>query len=307
MRNFRTGVLVLCAAALVSGCTFLHRVEHKLETVAHLGHKPTPPATSTTAPIRVEQTPGQAAQIDMVPPPAWLFNDIACAPLLTTQLPPALRVLGSQDTVVKHLLGPGDTLVISGGSSAGLQPGQQFFVRRSIRMFGARGPDPLHPVSVHTAGWIQILAVDAAVATAKVVHACEGMLLDDYLEPFTPPMIAARSPAGTLPQYTNMGHITMGNENSETAGTGQMMGIDRGANAGVVLGQRFLVFRDKRQAHFDGLKGEYSPTYIQGSTQLPLVEVAEVLVVAVRADDATVQVTMTKDSVSRGDFIAEIR
>jgi hypothetical protein len=40
---------------------------------------------------------------------------------------------------------------------------------------------------------------------------------------------------------------------------------------------------------------------------VPLVEVAEVLVVAVRPNDATVQVTMAKDTVSLGDLIAEIR
>jgi hypothetical protein len=303
MRTFRTALLVLCLAGLASGCTFLHR----LEKAAHLGQTPTTPAAATTAPIQTMPAPLQVAQGDLVAPPAWLFNDIACAPLLTTQLPPALRVLGSQDTVIKHMMGPGDTILVSGGAGVGLQPGQQFFVRRLVKTFGATGPDPLHPVSVHTAGWIQILGVDAAVATATVVHACEGMLLDDYLEPFTPPLIAARAPTGTLPQYTNMGHITTGDENTETVGAGQMIGIDRGANAGVVLGQRFLVFRDKRNKRFDGLKDEYSVTYIQGLTQLPLVEVGEVLVVSVRPDDSTVQVTMSKDSVSRGDLIAEIR
>ena len=303
MRSFRTEWLVLCLAGLASGCTFLHR----METAAHLGQTPATPAAATAAPNLTAPPPVQMAQGDLVAPPAWLFNDLACAPILTTQAPPPLRILGSQDTVVKHMMGPGDTLVISGGSSIGLQPGQRFFVRRLVRTFGAKGPDPLNPVSVHTAGWIQVLGVDAAVATASIVHACEGMMLDDYLEPFTPPMIAARSSSGTVPQYTNMGHITVGDENTETVGTGQMIGIDRGASAGVVLGQRFLVFRDKRNKTFDGLKDEYSATYIEGITQLPLVEVGEVMVVSVRPDDSTVQVTMSKDSVSRGDLIAEIR
>jgi hypothetical protein len=250
-------------------------------------------------------SPAAPAQADLVEPPSWLYNDIACAPSLTTKAPPPLRLLGSQDTIVKHMLSPGDTLVVTGGASAGLEPGQRFFVRRNVRTFGAQGPDAQHPVSVHTAGWIQILGVDANVATASIVHACEGMLLDDYLEPFVSPTIAAKTAQGTLPQYANMGHITNGDENSWNVAIGQMIGIDRGTNAGVVMGQRYLVFRDKRKMRND--VGERSEAYIQNIQHLPLVEVGEVLVVAVRPDDATVQVTVARDSITSGDLIAEIR
>jgi hypothetical protein len=203
------------------------------------------------------------------------------------------------------MMSEADMLVISGGASVGLQPGQRFFLRRHVKTFGVRGPDPDHPVSVHTSAWIQILGVDAAMATAKVLHACEGILLDDYLEPFVSPRIAAQSVPGTLPQYSNMGHITMSDENMQNVAAGQMIGIDRGSKAGVVLGQRFLVFRDKRTMRNEG-RG-YSEVYVQNAQKLPLVEVAEVLVVAVRPEDSTVLVTMSKDIVSTGDFIAEIR
>jgi hypothetical protein len=91
----------------------------------------------------------------------------------------------------------------------------------------------------------------------------------------------------------------------QNVGTGQMVGINRGSRAGVVLGQRFLVFRDKSRMQNEGR--EYSVTYLENSQRLPLVEVAEVLVVGVKPDHATVQVTMAKDSVMTGDFIAEIR
>jgi hypothetical protein len=131
------------------------------------------------------------------------------------------------------------------------------------------------------------------------------MMLDDYLEPFEAPVIAARAVPGTLPQYSNMGRITLADENMQNVGTGQMIGIDRGANVGVVLGQRYLVFRDKRRLRNEGR--EYSKTYMLNAPAIPLVEVAEVLVVAVKPDTATVQVTMSKDTVTTGDFIAEIR
>jgi hypothetical protein len=279
MRLFRSGRLMLCLLVLAPG--------------------------SALAQDPVRRAVPPPPQVNAVEPPDWLFNDIACAPSLTTDPPPSLRLVGSQDTIIKHMLGPGDTLVISGGSAAGLQPGQRFFVRRNIKTFGARGPDPQHPISVHTAGWIQILGVDASVATARVVQACEGMLLDDYLEPFVSPMIAGQPAQGALPQYANMGHITTGDENMQNVGAGQMIGIDRGSSTGVMLGQRYLVFRDKRKARGEGL--QYSETYVRTAALLPVVEVGEVLVVAVRPDESTVQVTMSKDTVSTGDLIAEIR
>ena len=105
MRTFRTGLLVICVAGLVSGCTLLHRVE----TAAHLGQTPAKPAAAAPA----TTPPVQLAQGDMVAPPDWMVNDIACAPSLTTEPEALIKVIGSQDTIIKHMLGPGDTLLIS--------------------------------------------------------------------------------------------------------------------------------------------------------------------------------------------------
>jgi hypothetical protein len=254
------------------------------------------------------QVPAPSADTELVPPPAWAFNDVACAPGLASgkrdkRSEPPLRVVGVQDPAIRELLGPGDTLVISAGSNAGLQPGQRFFVRRVIPAVTTLGPTPR--ATIHTAGWVQILGVDTTVSTATVVHACDGILFDDYLEPFEAPMIAARPLAGTTPQYDNMGRIVSGIEGLHTAAPGNLMTIDRGSNSGVVLGQRYLVFRDKREQHIE-TTGR-SKTFAAMSRTAPLVEVGEVLVVAVRPDDATVQVVASRDAVTNGDLIAPIR
>jgi hypothetical protein len=250
------------------------------------------------------QAPGQAPQL--VPPPSWAFNDLACSPGLVTQkkeemTPPVYRVVGSQDPAMRDLLGTGDILVISGGSNAGLQAGQRYFVRRHIVTHTST-----LPVTIHTAGWVQILGVDTTVATATVMHACDGILLDDYLEPFTPPVVAARPLPGTAPHYDNMGHIMTGSDGRQTAGgSSQLMTIDRGTNAGVVVGQRFLVFRDKRAQRVETVNRSKVFAALGGNS--PLVEIGEVLVIAVRADDATVQILGAKDAIAAGDLIAPIR
>ena len=189
--------------------------------------------------------PAPAAGTQLVPPPAWAFNDVACAPaLLTTRRDktsePPLRVVGVQDPAIRELFGPGDTLVVSGGANAGLQSGQRFFVRRVIPQMTVTGPTP--QPTIHTSGWVQILGVDTMVSTALVIHACEAIMFDDYLEPFVAPTIAARPLPGTTPQYENMGHIVTGIEGLHSAAPGNVMTIDRGANAGVALGQRYVVF-----------------------------------------------------------------
>lgn len=84
-----------------------------------------------------------------------------------------------------------------------------------------------------------------------------------------------------------------------------MMTIDRGSSSGVVPGQRFLVFRDKRKLRFDP-RGK-SETFATESARLPLVEVGEVLVVFVRSEDSTVQVLGSKDAIHTGDLVDPIR
>jgi hypothetical protein len=261
-----------------------------------------------SAPAMAQTLPTPSADTELVAPPAWAFNDIACAPALLTEKrdkknEPPLRVVGVQDPAIRELLGPGDTLVISAGSNAGLQPGQRFFVRRVIPAVTTTGPTPLS--TIHTSGWVQILGVDTMVSTATVVHACDGILFDDYLEPFVAPAIAARPLPGSMPQYDNMGHIVTGVEGLHTAAPGNVMTIDRGSKSGVVVGQRYLVFRDKRDQHMD-TTGRSAP-FAAMARSAPLVEVGEVLVVSVRADDATVQVVASRDAIAHGDLIAPIR
>ncbi len=265
----------------------------------------------TAAPAAIAQTPPApplAAAPMLVPPPDWAFTDLACAPYLTkTPLPSGtLRVLGSQDTVIKEMMSHGDTLLVSGGSNAGLKAGDRFYVRRLVRAFGAmRGPDDGHALTVHTAGWIQILGVDSTLATATVVQACDGILLDDFLEPFVAPMVPAQAMAGNMPVYDNMGHMLTGVEASQVFSVGQMANIDRGTKAGVVPGMRFLVFRDKRD--LPKTTDRKSAVFAQLTASLPLTEIGQVMVVAVREDDSTVQVLAQKDAIQTGDLIAEIR
>jgi hypothetical protein len=229
------------------------------------------------------QTPGSPR---LVPAPASAAADLACAPFLTYAQPKSqLRVTGSQDTYVKEMMGPGDTLVLNAGLDKGVQVGQEYFVRRVTRSFGARGPDANHPLSVHTAGRVTIVNSEPNLSLATITHACEGVLLNDFLDPFVPPTLA-ETPIDGTPQFEHLGHVMLGDEGRRIVGNGEFITIDRGSDHGLVTGQRLTVFRDKR------------------GSQGPLVEIGTVITVSVRPDNATVQVLEVRDAVMRDDLVA---
>lgn len=259
-------------------------------------------------PALAQAPPAPSADTQLIAPPAWAFNDIACAPSLAPEKrdknsDPPLRIIGVQDPAIREMFGPGDTLVINAGSNAGLQAGQRFFVRRVIPAVTMTGPTPR--ATLHTVGWVQVLGVDTMLSTVTVVHACDGILFDDYLEPYVAPMIAAQPMPGSMPQYENMGHIVTGIEGLFNVAPGYVTMIDRGSNSGVVLGQRYIVFRSKRNESMD--QTGRSKAFVAAASNPPLVQVGEVLVIAVRPEDATVRVVSSRDAISNGDLIAPLR
>jgi hypothetical protein len=216
-------------------------------------------------------------------PPAVHLPDLACAPAITLTRPTStLRVSGSLQPERHIAFVAGQTITISGGTAAGVAPGQQYYVRRLPRRFGAKTPDPDHPASVHTVGSVTILAADADTATATITHMCDAMLIGDYLEPFVAP-VAQKVFDGRL-NYENLGRITGGDEDRSSTGVNQYTTIDRGTDHGVRLGARFIVLRDKHVG--------------------PLVEVGEGVVLQVRPTSSTVQITRALDAIYTGDYVA---
>lgn len=238
--------------------------------------------------------PPATAQPGLVSPPPWSFNDLACAPHLVTALPNGrFRVSGSMDTFVKQMMASPDVLVINAGLQQGLQVGQEFFVRRVPRNMGARGPDRDHPVSAHTAGRIRLLEVGPTSSTASIMHACDGIMLDDYLEPFVPPLVAGTQIDGT-PRREYLGRIMMGDEGRTAISVGEFTTIDRGSDHGVMNGQRFTVYRDIGASSYLGTGG------VAGL----LVEIGTVIATSVHPETSTVRVLNAREAIRQDDFVA---
>jgi hypothetical protein len=210
---------------------------------------------------------------------------VACAPPASLQKPEgaARRVLGAQDTVARDVYGQNDLLIVDGGTNAGVQLGQEFFVRRAIVAGTASGPR-----GAVTLGWIRVVAVNDSTAIASVEHFCDAISRLDYLEPYTPPSVSAdleRDDASGELDFGSLGRVLSGSENREVAGRGDWLMIDRGTDQGVAPGARFAVYRDM---HSDGL---------------PLASVAEGVVISTAKTTSVARITRARDAVASGDYV----
>jgi hypothetical protein len=213
--------------------------------------------------------------------------EMACtAPAAAMPADTSVRIAGGREHG-KALFGPGDPLVVKGGSLQGLKVGQEYFARRVIAdRFVSRGSDGVPPSSIHTAGWIRIVEVQSDSAIATVTKVCDAIEEGDYLEPFVKPALPATSTAAGEPDYANPGHLVLGDERRQMAAQGDLMVLDRGSDHGLHGGQRLTIFRTA-----PGGAG-------------PVVRVAEATAMIVSPETSIIRIDKTTDAVLVGDLVA---
>ncbi|HJZ78398.1 MAG TPA: hypothetical protein VKE51_42010 [Vicinamibacterales bacterium] len=215
---------------------------------------------------------------------------VACAPPPSFSAEPehAQHVAGAQDSAPRAIFGGHDLLVLDGGTKAGLQLGQQFFVRRP-NSFGTYHHQPAYGRGAKTLGWVHVVAANESTAIAQIDHTCGDILTGDYLEAFVPPVVPAGAESTDTagePDFGDLGRIVNGVEDRTTFGGGDFALIDRGSDQGVVPGQRYAIYRDLRK---EGL---------------PLVSVGEAIVVSTSGSAALARITAARDAVFEGDYVA---
>jgi hypothetical protein len=212
---------------------------------------------------------------------------VACAPSLTIvpERPPVhdLRVVGAQDTVPRSLFGMRDTVIISGGTRGGVQLNQQYAIRRAYA-FGHTGKGELQ--TIHTTGWLRVVAVNDATSVAVVEQVCDGVVTGDYLEPFVAPAPATGGAISTTADldFSSLGRVLFGDEERRIAGPGDFVLVDRGA-ADIAPGTRVAVYRDLKTAG------------------VPLVAVGEGMIVIVNNGTPVMRITTTRDAIRSGDYV----
>jgi len=225
----------------------------------------------------------QGQQLPLSP----LQTSLVCGPPAEAQPPSGsvLRVRGAQETRPTSMYGPREPLVIDGGTNAGVQLGQEYFVRRSLR-FGMTYSAPPH--GALNVAWIRIVAVNESTAIATILQICDAILRDDYLDAFTmpvaPPDIERNAPTGEL-DFTVLSRVLNGTEHRDMGATGDLMTMNSGADQGVAPGARFAIYRDVK---------------VGG---MPLASVGEAVVVTVGKAQSMFRITQTRDAVHSGDYL----
>lgn len=212
---------------------------------------------------------------------------LSCADLPTYSEPrPAHRLASAHegDAKLRRAFATPDTLMIPGGTSVGLQVGQQFFVRRLLLSPSREKPSVETPGTVHTAGWVTVIGADNFAALARIDHACDGFMKGDYLEPFTASAMPSAVAAPGEPTFDDMGRLLFGNDGRRSFANGDLIVINRGSTHGVTAGARLSVYRDVKSGG-------------------PLVPVGQAIVLTVGADTATVIADRVRDGLSAGDWV----
>jgi primosomal replication protein N len=213
-------------------------------------------------------------------------STLACADVPTATVPSVpLRIVGVQDTMRRSSFAPGDSVVLNQGRTAGIEPGQRYYIRRATRGELRRPISAANPGAVRTAGWLTVTAVDDVRALGRIDAACDAVRHDDYLEPYEPVAVPAAPARAGAPQHDQMARVLPGTDQTQVFGAGALVPIDRGTDDGIGTGTQFVVYRDTRSGG-------------------PLVIVGEAVVVAAGPAFSTVVLTRTQYEVQSGDYLA---
>jgi hypothetical protein len=213
-------------------------------------------------------------------------GELACSAQATTLPPDSAVRIGEGREHGKALFGPGDPVIIRGGTSQGIKAGQDYFVRRVVKdRFAREGSDRVKNYSIHTAGWIHVEDAQSDTAIATVTKACDGIMEGDYLEAYVKPSLPPEALGGE-PDYNDPGHIVLGDDRRQMGAQGDLMVVDRGSDHGLRAGQRFTIFR---------------PT-AGGSG--PVAKIGEAIALSVTPETTTVRIEKVIDAVLVGDLVA---
>jgi hypothetical protein len=216
-------------------------------------------------------------------------SSLACAdlPVFGAGVPDAPRIVTVQDgnAELRTVFAAPDVLTLDRGTTAGVQVGQQFFVRRLLKGPSRSDISPRFPGFIHTVAWISVTAADERFGLAKVVRACDVIRPGDYLEPFAMPTLPTAAAPGGKVQWPDMAKILYGRDGRGSMANGDLFSIDRGSSKGLTAGTRLVFYRDIRRGG-------------------PLVEVGEGVALAVTPDVATVVAPSVNDTLRTGDWVA---
>ena len=184
----------------------------------------------------------------------------------------------------RMLFGPRELVIIDGGTQAGVQNGQEYYIRRSY----AFGPPPSKtgPRTITTVGWLKIVSLNETTAIGQIDTTCDGVMAGDYLEPYTAPIAVAAEPGipfSTL-DFSTLARVMFGKAERRLGSTGDFMMLSRG-NTALQVGRRVAVYRDLR------------------TTGVPLTAIGEGVIVSISDGTPMMRIIAMRDAIQSGDYV----
>jgi LysM domain len=201
----------------------------------------------------------------------------------------SLKVIGSENGSAKLAFADREILYLNKGSNAGVKPGDVFSIHHTAYPVK-------HPVSgktigrkVETTGWLRVLLVEENTSTVVVEQACKDIHAGDYLKAFEKvnvPLVLRRPPPDRLtpPSGKAQGYVVDIADDVMVAGTGQIVSIDLGSEAGIAPGNMLTVYR-----------------IMYPSVPTTRNVLGELAVLTVRDRTATAKVMYSNDAIMNGD------
>jgi hypothetical protein len=224
---------------------------------------------------------------------------MACAPISPAARPAqAVRVVGGYQHGRLHFA-PGEPFIVNAGTNQGVQPGQEYYVRRVVHDRFTQWTLGYQPISIHTSARVRILEVQPDAAVASVTQACDGVMYGDYLEPFADRVVPPDTVGAGEPDFAHPAHIALGDEKQQTGAAGSLMVVDQGAAQGLRAGQTLTIYRPTPPERSDMMG--YGPR-LQGRG--PSMRVGTARVLSVLPQTAVVRIETSREAVYVGDFVA---
>lgn len=213
---------------------------------------------------------------------------VMCTDLpVSTQPIPRLVVAGPHVTDGRSAMTDG-LIVINRTPDDGLAIGQRYTAQR-LRNVGKQFPRPGEGYGdLRIAGIVTVRAIDHNNALASVDFVCDSVETGDYLEPFVEVPLPTTASAPMLPDFDDRANVLFGKDNRILFGNGDVFSIDRGTLHGVIAGNRYAVYRDLHN-------------------NLPLIYVADLVVMTVNEQTSKVVVISALSSIEPGDVVVPRR
>ncbi|MBY0495510.1 MAG: carboxypeptidase-like regulatory domain-containing protein [Cyanobacteria bacterium] len=248
------------------------------ETVEVTAPAPVPPPPPAP-PVRLAPQRPQAKPVDKE-----LLASV-CGPRQATDFSQAIgKIVSHRDDPNRQLIGPGDRIRVDVGETKGAEKGQNLVARRRFQIGDLFADKKYATFAEQSVGLVQIVETHPEWSEAMVVYICGELLAGDTVEPYIA-QPAFFTVVDGPPRFDEPAKITTGEHGQNLAARGMLMVIDHGIMQGVQRGQRLTIFRR--------LQADGAP-----------ITVGDGVIIAVRADSATLRIDSTTDAVKVGDLVA---